>query len=104
MPPAVPNGLIVSYTITYNLTGVSTSVVVTGEEYNITGLNAYSYYYFTVFASTVIGDGPPTQPVVQRTAVARKSGGIALYPDLTVLFNVACCECGGCKAMSASVI
>ena len=73
LPPAVPNGRIISYTITYNLTGESTSVVVqTGEQYNITGLSAFSYYYFTVFASTVIGDGPPTLPVIQRTAVARK--------------------------------
>ena len=83
MPPTVPNGLIISYIITYNLTGVATSVVVqTGEQYNITGLDAYSYYYFTVFASTVIGDGPPTQAVVQRTAVARKSDSVTLYPGL----------------------
>ena len=73
LPPAVPNGVITSYTITYNLTGESTSVVVqTGERYTIPGLNPYSYYQFTVFASTAVGDGPPTQPITLRTAVASK--------------------------------
>ena len=71
LPPAIPNGVITSYTITYNLTGVSTSVVVrTGEQYTIPGLNPYSYYQFTVLASTAIGDGPPTLPIILRTAIA----------------------------------
>ena len=71
LPPAVPNGVITSYTVSYNLTGVSTSVVVqTGEQFTIPGLDPYSYYQFTVFASTAIGDGPPTLPIILRTDVA----------------------------------
>ena len=69
--PAIPNGVITSYTITYNLTGESTSVIVqTGEQYTVSGLNPYSYYQFTAFASTAVGDGPPTLPITLRTAVA----------------------------------
>lgn len=72
-PPAIPNGRIVSYTITYNQTGPETLVVIQGvEQYRVTGLDPYSYYQFTVFASTAVGDGPPTSPIIQRTAADRK--------------------------------
>jgi netrin-G3 ligand len=69
-PPAIPNGVITSYTVTYNQTGETSLVVQTGEQYTIPGLNPYSYYQFTVFASTSLGDGPPTLPITLRTAVA----------------------------------
>lgn len=72
LPPAVPNGVITSYTVTYNLTGESSTSLLfqAGEQYTIPGLNPYSYYQFTVFASTILGDGPPTLPITLRTAVA----------------------------------
>ena len=72
LPPAIPNGVITSYTVTYNLTGESSTSLVfqAGEQYTISGLNPYSYYQFTVFASTVLGDGPPTLPITLRTAIA----------------------------------
>lgn len=76
LPPTIPNGVISSYTITYNLTGESyTSVIVqTGEEqYTIAGLNPYTYYQFTVSASTAVGGGPPSMPITVRTAVASRS-------------------------------
>lgn len=69
-PPAIPNGIITSYTVTYNLTGETSLVFQTGEQYTIPGLDPYSYYQFTVFASTSLGDGPPTLPITLRTAVA----------------------------------
>lgn len=72
-PPAIPNGRIISYTITYNLTGQLTSVVVEDrEQYSVTGLEPFSYYQLTVFASTSVGDGPPTLPIIQRTAISSK--------------------------------
>ena len=73
LPPAIPSGVIISYTITHNLTGEFTSVVArAGEQYTVTGLDPYSYYQFTVFASTIVGDGPPTLPITLRTAIASK--------------------------------
>ena len=74
-PPTIPNGRITSYTITYNLTGQLSSVVVQNAtvQYLITGLDPYSYYQFTVFASTYVGGGPPTIPLILRTATASKS-------------------------------
>ena len=72
-PPTIPNGRIVSYTVTYNLTQPETSVVVrSGEQYTVMGLDPYSYYQFRVFASTSAGDGPPTPPIAQRTAIDSK--------------------------------
>lgn len=72
-PPAVPNGQIVSYTITYNLTGLPISVIVSnGTQYLISGLEAYTFYQFTLTASTVVGDGPATMPLVLRTDIASK--------------------------------
>ena len=71
--PAVPNGQIISYTITYNLTGLPLSVIVSnGTQYLIGGLEAYTVYQFTLFASTVVGDGPATMPLVLRTDIASK--------------------------------
>ena len=71
--PALPNGQIVSYTITYNRTGLPTSVIVSnGTQYLIGGLEAYTFYQFTIFASTVVGDGPATMPLVLRTDIASK--------------------------------
>ena len=72
-PPAVPNGQIVSYTITYNLTGLPVSVNVSnGTQYLISGLEAYTFYQFTLTASTIVGDGPATMPLVLRTDIASK--------------------------------
>ena len=72
-PPEIPNGRVVSYTITYNQTRPETLVVVRGmEQYRVTGLYPYSYYQFTVFASTAVGDGPPTSPIIQRTTADSK--------------------------------
>lgn len=71
--PAIPNGQIISYTVTYNLTGLPTPVVVlNATEYLVAGLEAYTYYQFTLFASTIVGGGPATQPLLLRTDIASK--------------------------------
>ena len=59
--PVVPNGIIVSYTIT--ITNINTSVTTTNviEElyFNLTGFKSYQSYVAFVTAATVVGDGPP---------------------------------------------
>ena len=70
----VPNGIIVSYTIT--ITNINTSVTTTDvtEEmsFNLAGFEPYQNYTATVTAATVVGDGPPavtsgrTQPHSER--------------------------------------
>ena len=67
--PLLPNGVLVSYNITYNLTGISTSVVVSARDntaYTVRGLNAFVYYQFLVSASTRVGAGPIAR-TVKRT-------------------------------------
>ena len=59
--PLLPNGVLVSYNITYNLTGTSTSIMVNAvgtTGYTITNLNAFTYYEFLVSASTRVSAGP----------------------------------------------
>lgn len=66
--PTVPNGVLTSHTITYNLTSSSEGegggglaiVTVGGGDTSvlITDLHPYEYYQFTVFASTRIGNSP----------------------------------------------
>ena len=65
------NGIITSYNITYQsqTENDNGSVQVNGSvrEKELTNLKEYVDYNITVFASTVHGDGPPSDPVVVRT-------------------------------------
>ena len=88
--PPTPNGIIVSYNITYNMSemidaesgsgsGSSFIVLVSvlvdaedGNSYLMTGLNVYTVYTFEIFASTGVGPGPSTQ-VTARTHHTSKS-------------------------------
>ena len=68
MPADQQNGIITSYTITYqsqteNHNG-SVSAGPNDRQKNITGLKEYVNYNITVFASTVKGDGPRSTPVL----------------------------------------
>ena len=72
-PPLVPNGRIVSYTISYNSTEKEDSLTVPDtSQYLITNLEPYTLYHFTIFASTAIGDGPGSPPIEVRTQTAGK--------------------------------
>ena len=88
--PPTPNGIVISYNITYNMSemidagsgsgsGSSFLVLVSvlvdaedGNSYLMTGLNVYTVYTFEIFASTRVGPGPSTQ-VTARTQHASKS-------------------------------
>ena len=71
--PLLPIGVLVSYNITYNLTGISTSIIVSADNtaYTVSGLNAFVYYQFLVSASTRVGAGP-VATTVMRTIEAGK--------------------------------
>lgn len=92
--PTIPNGVLISHTITYNLTsggdrggeGGGLAVVTVGGEATsvwITGLHPYEYYQFAVFASTRIG-ASPVSTVAIRTEEASELHTIVLvqFPDL----------------------
>ena len=68
MPVDQQNGIITSYTITYqSQTENHNGIVSAGPDdcqKSITGLKEYVNYNITVFASTVKGDGPHSSPVL----------------------------------------
>ena len=68
VPADQQNGIITGYTITYqsqtkNHTG-SVEVDRNDRQKNLTGLKEYVNYNITVFASTVKGDGPHSNPIL----------------------------------------
>lgn len=91
--PTVPNGVLISHTITYNLTsngggggegegGRLAVVTVGGEETNvlITDLHPYEYYQFTVFASTRIGSSPVSTVAIRTEEASEYNYGIGHIP------------------------
>ena len=71
VPAADQNGIILTYTITYqslteNHNGKFT-VNYPDHQRNLTGLREYVNYSITVFASTVKGDGPASSPITVIT-------------------------------------
>ena len=71
VPAADKNGIITSYTITYqSLTQNHDGSVRVDYLYHhirLTGLKEYVNYSITVFASTVKGDGPASNPIIITT-------------------------------------
>ena len=71
VPAADQNGIILTYTITYeslteNHNG-NVTVNYPHRQGNLTGLREFVNYSITVFASTVKGDGPASDPVFVLT-------------------------------------
>lgn len=65
IPVSDQNGVILSYTVTYKaLLGGSSQTVVSAPttQTTLTGLNEFTNYRITVFASTAKGDGPASVP------------------------------------------
>ena len=76
-----PNGIIISYNITYNLSEMLASVLVDaeyGKKYVVTELDEYTVYRFEIFASTRVGPGPSTQATA-RTYHASELIAVTLY-------------------------
>ena len=72
VPADLQNGIITGYTITYHsqTENDNNSVQVNGSVSlkQLTNLKEYVIYNITVFASTVKGDGPASDPIVVTTA------------------------------------
>ena len=68
VPVEQENGIITGYTITYHSqTENDSGTVLAGpseRQKTISGLKEYVNYNITVFASTMVGDGPPSSPVL----------------------------------------
>ena len=71
VPAAQQNGIITSYTVTYHsqTENDNGNVQVNGSvrQWELTNLKEFVKYSITVFASTAIGDGPPSNPIVVTT-------------------------------------
>ncbi|CAH3034081.1 unnamed protein product, partial [Porites evermanni] len=88
VPAAAQNGIILRYTVTYtSLPGGSTRTKVVNSPTTkaiLTGLNKYTNYSITVFASTSKGDGNVSEPIVVVTDESRPSAA-PLLNSVTVL-------------------
>jgi len=74
--PPTPNGIIISYNITYNLSEMLASVLVDaehGKKYVVTELDEYTVYRFEIFASTRVGPGPSTGAGAQTNETNKSS-------------------------------
>lgn len=69
--PDTPYGIVISYTVTYNITEVMASFVTESQTVTLEDLDEYSVYVIYVAASTRIGTGPYAQ-VHKRTGQASK--------------------------------
>ena len=69
VPAAQQNGIITGYTITYQsqTENDNVQVNVSVRRRELTNLKKWVNYNITVFASTAIGHGPPSNPVVVTT-------------------------------------
>ena len=71
VPKLDRNGIILSYTVSYNMlpSGTPKTEVVNAptKQATLTGLNEYTNYSITVFASTVKGDGNVSEPIIVIT-------------------------------------
>ena len=71
VPAADQNGIILSYTVTYKAlpggTPKAEVVIAPTSGVTLTGLNEYTKYSITVFASTVIGAGNDSEPIIVIT-------------------------------------
>ena len=85
VPAAAQNGIILRYTVTYtSLPGGSTRTKVVNSPTTkaiLTGLNKYTNYSITVFASTSKGDGNVSEPIVVVTDESSKFIFVCKYKE-----------------------
>ena len=88
VPAADQNGIILSYTVTYKALpfGIPQTEVVnaSAKQATLTGLNEYTNYSITVFASTVKGDGNISNPIIVITYEDSKCRSAPLFLMLNV--------------------
>ena len=98
IPVADENGIILSYTVTYialPFGSLQTEVVnAPVRQLILTGLNEYTKYNITVFASTAKGDGNVSTPIIVVTdedskfsLIIQLQAFIPLYIDQKSVFN-----------------
>ena len=98
VPAADQNGIILSYTVIYialPFGSLQTEVVNAATRQSIlTGLNEYTNYSITVFASTAKGDGNVSTPIIVVTdedskfsLIIQFQAFIPLYIDQKSVFN-----------------
>ena len=89
VPAADQNGIILSYTVTYKAlsSGSPQTEVVNApaKQATLTGLNEYTNYSITGFASTVKGDGNVSNPIIIITDEDSKCRSTRLCLMLNVL-------------------
>ena len=70
-PPLVPNGIITLYTIYANYNNGSSdqfSVNATERSYKLSGLSPHQLIGISISASTAIGEGSISSPILERTS------------------------------------
>ena len=76
VPPANPNGVILRYTVTYKVLPDGSPqkkvVMAPTTQVTLTGLNEYTNYSITVFASNVYGNGKSSDPIIVITDESSK--------------------------------
>ena len=91
VPADQQNGIVTSYNITYKsqTENDSGNVQVHGSvlQTELTNLSEYVNYNITVFASTVKGDGPASDPIVVRTDQDSKWINITYHDFLVYVYS-----------------
>ena len=72
-PPSTPNGVIVSYTLYISSSSVTTTRNQQQLDFIMGGFVPYERVSVRVSASTKIGEGPPSEPVIAYTQETSKS-------------------------------
>ena len=73
--PVIPNGILLSYTVSYNLTSENVTLNVNASsstQLTITGLDAYTYYECRITAETKAGSGPAISVIIRTAESSEK--------------------------------
>ena len=72
-PPPISNGIIISYTVSFNVNGSTNRIIINftavNQQLNSTvgSLLPFTNYVFTVRACTIAGCGPPSESIIAMT-------------------------------------
>ena len=74
-PPLIPNGIITLYTIYadyYSGSGVAIDVSAASRSYKLEGLSPHQLVGINMSASTIVGEGPVSSIIAERTSQSGK--------------------------------